>query len=131
MALDHTKTATLPRALSTVIGDLADLVQKEVRLARAEVSDKLSAKLHGGIWLVVAGVFGFLALLLVIAAAVFAIASLGIGLHWACLIVAGVMVVLSGAAFFKGRSSAGEGMIPTRTVEQIKRDISTAKEQLT
>ena len=130
MALEHTKQATLPRILSTVIGDIADLVQKEMRLARTEIVDKLSTKLQASIWMAAAGVLGLIALLLLVQAAVFAIASFGIELHWSCVIVAAIMAVVAGAAFLKGRSDAKEDITPTRTITQVKRDISTAKEQL-
>jgi hypothetical protein len=130
MALENTKQAVLPRILSTVIGDLAELVQKEFRLARAEIIDKLNTKLQASIWLAVAGVLGLVTLLLLVQAAVFAIASAGVALHWACLIVATVVVVLAALAFLKGRSDAKEEITPNRTINQIKQDISTAKEQL-
>lgn len=131
MALEHTRQATLPRAFSNAIGSLADLFQKELRLARAELTDKLTTKLQASIWMAAAGLFGLVTLLLVVEAAVFAIASFDIALHWACLIVAAVVGTIAAIAFFKGRSDAQEEMTPTRTIEQVKRDISTAKEQLT
>jgi len=130
MALEHTRQATLPRILSIVVGDLADLVQKELRLARTEVVDKLSTKMQAGIWMAAAGMLGLIALLLVVQAAVFAIASFGIALHWSCLIVAAAVALLAGMAILKGRSDAQEEITPTRTINQIKRDIATAKEQL-
>lgn len=130
MALEHTKQATLPRILSTVVGDLADLVQKELRLARTEIVDKLSKKLQASIWMAAAGVLGLITLLLIVQAAVFAVASFGIALHWSCLVVATAVAVLASVAFLKGRSDAQEELTPTRTINQIKQDISTAKEQL-
>ena len=130
MALEHTKQATLPRMVSTVVSDLADLVQKEFQLARTEIVDKLSTKLQAGVWMAGAGVLGLVTLLLLVQAAVFAIASAGIALHWSCLIVAGAIALVAIAAFFKGRSDAKEELTPTRTITQVKRDISTAKEQL-
>jgi hypothetical protein len=131
MALDRIKDATLAQAVSNVVGDLADLFQKEMRLARAELSAKISTKLRAGVWMSAAGVFALIAGLLVVQAAVFAIASYGIALHWACLIVAGVALGFAGIAYLKGRSDAQEELVPTRTIHQIKRDIATAKEQLT
>ena len=131
MAFDRIKDATLPQAVSDVVGDLADLFQKEMRLARAELSAKITTKLRAGVWMSAAGVLGLIAGLLVVQAAVFAIASYGIALHWACLIVAGVALAIATLAYFKGRSDAQEELAPTRTIHQIKRDIATAKEQLT
>jgi hypothetical protein len=130
MALEHTKQSRLPRILSAVIGDLADLVQKEVRLARTEIVGKLTTKLQAGIWMVAAGVLGFVMLLLLVESAVLAIASLGVALHWSCLIGAAAVALLAGSAFLKGRADAREETTPTRTIHQIKQDISTAREQL-
>ena len=117
-------------ALSDVIGDLADLVQMEIRLAKTELSTKLSQKLVGGIWLGVAGVLGLLAVLVLVEAAIFAIASYGVGLHWSCLIIAGALAILGGAAFAKGRADAQVELTPTHSLHQIQRDIAVAKEQL-
>ena len=40
--------SSLPNAFSRVIADLADLMQKEMRLARAELSEKLSITIRAG-----------------------------------------------------------------------------------
>jgi hypothetical protein len=130
MALERLKDAALPHVVSGVVADLADLFQKEMRLARAELSAKITTKLQAGVWMSVAGVLGFIAALLVVQAAVFGIASYGIALHWSSLIVASVVAAIAAMSFFKGRSDAKEELAPTRTINQIKRDIATAKEQL-
>jgi len=130
MALEHTKQATLPRIISTVVSDLADLVQKEFQLARTEIVDKLSTKLQATVWMAGAGLLGLIALLLLVQAAVFAISSFGVAMHWSCLIVAGGVAVIAAAAFLKGRADAKEELTPTRTITQVKRDISIVREQL-
>ena len=130
MALDRLKDASLPHAFSSVVGDLADLFQKEMRLARAEISAKIATKVQAGLWMSVAGVLGLVAVLLIVQGAVFGIASQGIALHWASLMVAGAMAVLALGFFLKGRSDAQEELAPTRTINQVKRDIATAKEHL-
>ena len=75
--------------------------------------------------------FTLIAALLVVEAAVFALASLGLELHWACLLVAAVLAAAGAAAFYHGRSVAETELLPTRTVRQVTQDIKTAKEQLT
>jgi len=130
MAHEQLKIAALPRALSDVVADLADLVQKEMRLARAEISAKISTKVMGGVWMAVAGVLGLVAALVLIEALIFGIASFGIALHWSCLIVAGVLLAGAAVAFFMGRADVKEDMTPNVTIRQIKQDITTAKEQL-
>ena len=127
---ENLKNSALMGALSDVIGDLADLVQKEIRLAKTELTAKISQKVLGGIWLAVAGGIGLLALMVLVEAAIFAIASYGVALHWSCLIVAGALAILGGAAFAKGRSDAQVELTPTRSLHQIQRDVAAAKEQL-
>jgi uncharacterized membrane protein YqjE len=127
---DRFKDNALPRALSDVVSDVADLFQKEVRLACAELSEKLSNKLRAGIWMSAAAVFGAGTFLLILQALVLAIASYGIAMHWACLIVAAALAALGGFAFAMGRADAIEDLTPTRTIHQVKQDFATAKEQL-
>jgi hypothetical protein len=130
MAVERIKDATLPHTVSNVVADLADLFQKEMRLARAELSDKITTKLQAGVWMSAAGVLALIAGLLVVQAVVVGIASYGIALHWSCLIVAGVLAAIAVMSFFKGRSDAKEELALTRTINQVKQDIATAKEQL-
>lgn len=124
------RDSALVGSLSDVVGDLADLLQKEMRLAKTELSNKISQKLRAGIWMSIAGGFGFLATLVVIEAIVFAIASYGIALHWSCLIVGAVLAALGAATYAKGAAEAQAELTPTRTLHQVQRDIATAKEHL-
>jgi hypothetical protein len=117
--------------VSDVVADLADLFQKEMRLAKAELSEKISTKIQAGVWMAAAGMLGLIAGLLVVQALVFGIASFGIAMHWSCLIVAAVFGAGAAFAFLRGRADAREDMTPTRTITQIKRDIAQTKEQLT
>jgi hypothetical protein len=128
MAHERLRDAAIP--LSDVVGDLADLFQKELRLARAEILAKLSNKLYAGIWMSIAGVLALVTALVLVEAAIFAIASYGIALHWSCLIVAAALGVCATGFYFKGQADAREELTPARTIHQIKRDIATVKEQL-
>jgi hypothetical protein len=124
------KRSALPRALSEVFADLADLVQKEIRLARTELSDKLSIKVRAGIWAAAAAGIGIIALLLIVQAAVLGLAAAtGLALHWSCLIVAAFLVALAGATFAKGKADAEQELSPNRTIHQVQQDIATVKEQ--
>ena len=130
MAYEQLKSSTLTRSLSDVIADLSELFQKEMRLARAEMYAKISTKLQAGVWMGAAGLLGLIALLVLIEALVFGIASFGLALHWSCLIVAAVLGAGAAAAFFRGRANAQEELTPTRTINQITQDIATTKEKL-
>ncbi|MGZ9020470.1 MAG: phage holin family protein [Rhodoplanes sp.] len=131
MALDRLQHSGLAQAFTDLLADLGDLLQKEMQLAKAEVTEKITSRLKASIWMVGAGLLALIAGLLVVEAAVFAIASFGLALHWACLVVAGVLAAGALAAFYYGRSVADDDLLPKRSVRQISQDIRTAKEQLT
>jgi len=131
MPHDALRNSGLVRALADLLADLSDLVHKELRLARAELTEKVSAKLQASVWVIAASVLGFIAILLIVQGLVFAISSYGFALHWACLMVAAIVAALGAALFYHGRSLADEELLPTRTIRQVTRDIETAKEQLT
>jgi hypothetical protein len=131
MAQEQLKNSALPRALAEVFADVADLFQKELQLARAEFSAKLSTKVRAGVWLAAAAGLALAAALLLVQAAVFAIAAFGIPLHWSCVIVAAAMAVAAALAYAKARADSREELMPSRAVHQVKLDIATAKEHLT
>jgi len=105
--------------------------KKEMRLAQAEFTEKIKGGVQASVWMMVAGVLGLVTFFILIQAAVFAIASLGLALHWSCLIVAAVIGGCAAAAFLYGRSTMPNTLVPTRSVSQVNEDIRTVKEQLT
>ena len=131
MAHDALRNTGFTSAVTALLADLSDLVQKELRLAKAEVADNISARLQAGAWMSAAAALAFIAALLVVEAAVFALASYGLALHWSCLVVAAVLAAAAAAAFSRGRSLSDRELLPNRTIKQVSRDIQTAKEQLT
>jgi hypothetical protein len=125
------RNSGLVQALTDLLADLADLLRKELQLAKTEITEKIVSRLRASVWMVVAGVLGMVAALLLVEAAVFGIASFGIALHWSCLLIAAVLAAGAAAAFFQGRAAAQGELLPTRTAKQISQDIKIAKEQLT
>jgi Putative Actinobacterial Holin-X, holin superfamily III len=128
---ERLRNSGLVQALTDLLADFADLLRKELQLAKTEITEKIVSRLRASVWMIVAGVLGMVAALLLVEAAVFAIASFGIALHWSCLLVAAVLAAAAAAAFFQGRAAAQDELLPTRTAKQISQDIKTAKEQLT
>ncbi|WP_274630162.1 phage holin family protein [Arvimicrobium flavum] len=130
MAHEPPRDSALLSTLSDLMGDFADLFQKEMRLARAEITTNIARKLQAGIWMSAAGLLGLLAALLVIQALVFGLIAWGLAPHWACLVVAAILACLGAFAYFKGRQDAAKGLAPERAINQIKQDIKSTKEQL-
>ena len=85
MARERLRQQSLPEVLSDVLGDFADLFRKEIRLARAELSSKISAKVRGAVWLGIAALLGLLALASLLGAAVAWLTTFGVSLHIAFL----------------------------------------------
>jgi hypothetical protein len=124
--------SSLPNTFSKVLTDLADLMQKEMQLARAELSEKLSISIRAGVWMSTAAVLAIASGFLVVQASVLGLsAATGIALHWSCLIVAAVLAAVAGAGFSKGRADVPEQLTPDRAINQVKQDIAVAKEQFT
>jgi hypothetical protein len=124
--------SSLPNAFSRVITDLAELMQKEMRLARAELAEKLSISIRAGMWMCVASALIAVAGLLIVQAAVLGLtAATGIALHWSSLLVAAAVAVAAAAAFAKGRADVPDQLTPDRALNQVKQDIAVAKEQFT
>lgn len=124
--------SSLPNAFSKVVTDLADLMQKEMQLARAELSEKLSISIRAGVWMSAAAVLAITSVFLIVQASVLGLsAATGVALHWSCLIVAAVLAAAAGAGFSKGRAVVPEQLTPDRAINQVKQDIAVAKEQFT
>ena len=124
--------SSLPNAFSRVITDLADLMQKEMRLAQAELSEKLSTSIRAGVWMSGAAVLAVASGFLIVQASVLGLsAASGIALHWSCLIVAAVLAGAAGAAFAKGKADVPDQFTPDRAINQVKQDIAVAREQFT
>jgi hypothetical protein len=130
MAGDVLRNTALGRAIIDLVGDLTDLAAKEIRLAKAEFSENVQAKVQASGWLGAAALLSFLASAFVLEAAVFALASFGMAIHWACLVVAALLAVLAAVSLAYGRSAAHQSLTPDRSVKQIREDIRTAKEVL-
>jgi hypothetical protein len=119
----------MPEAFSRVVSDLADLMQKEMRLAKAEIANKITLGLRAGVWMSVAAALGIIALLLVVQAMVFGLsAATGLALHWSSLIVAALLAAIAAASFAKAKADT-PSLAPDRAVHQVKRDLAIAKEQ--
>lgn len=107
---------------------LSELVRSEMRLAQAELREKgkkagLGGGLFGG-----AGVFGFLALQVIVVAAIAAL-SLAMPVWGAALIVAGVLLVITGVMALVGKKQVSQATPPTpeQAMSSTKADVEEIK----
>ena len=130
MAEESLWETRLIRAVTDLGADLADLVQKELRLARTEIVQKLTLGLQAGAWFAIAAALGLFAVILILEALVFGIAAAGVPLWGSCLLVAFLLSALAAIAFFYARRQSSEDMTPVRSARQFTRAIGTVREQL-
>jgi hypothetical protein len=131
MPFDGIRKSALVGILGDVLGALPDLFRKEIRLAQAEFTEKIKDGVRGSVWMTAAGLLSLVAFFILLEAAIFALASLGLALYWSCLIVAAVIAGCAAAAFLYGRSSMPNTFVPTRRVREVNEDIRTVRENLT
>jgi hypothetical protein len=113
-----------------VVNQLTSLLRKESQLARTELSEKVG-QAGVGIGLVVGGaVFLIPALVILLQAAVAALVKV-IDEPWASLIVGGAAFLLGVLIAMIGASRlSAKNLAPNRTIQQIQRDVTVAKQQV-
>ena len=116
---------------SELVGEIGALVRNEIRLAKAEVAEKLRS-MAIGLALTMAGVFLLiLALVFLLEAAVGGLMLLGLNFALASLVVAVVAILVAGAVAWFGISRLKVGRISeSKTAQQIKRDAATVRSQV-
>jgi hypothetical protein len=132
MATNHTiGERSTGEIMQDVVRDVGEVVRGEVRLARAEISDKAgkagkAAGFLGGAAL--CGVMGFGAL---VAAAIAGLAM--VMPVWLAALIMGVLLACIGGAMYAGGKAKLSKIdpVPERTVQTIKDDVQWAKHRTT
>jgi membrane protein len=113
--------------VTSIAGDTATLVRKEMELARQEVVESITGLIKGVAALAVAGIFGLFALGWL--ASTLAVALDNVLAPWASrLIVAGIFLLFAVAAVMFGRRKPKPPLEQTKRT--IKEDVTWAKAQL-
>ena len=116
------------RSVSELVFDVAEksssLVREEIELAKTEVSEKVASLLRGSAVGVAAGVFAFLALILVMEGIAWLLAEeVFDGNAWPGFFVeaAAFLLIAAGAGFAAYRAvQAGAPPVPTQAIEEAK-----------
>jgi drug/metabolite transporter (DMT)-like permease len=121
------------RSLKELFGDLTQsvttLFRKEIELARAETSEKLSQAGVAAGAIAAGGVLALAALIVLLQALVIALSELGLAPALSALIVGGVVAIIAFALIYKGVNDLkASNLAPTRTVEALRRDAHMVKE---
>jgi hypothetical protein len=124
-------TRPLGSLFTDVVSELTHLFQTEIRLVRAEMNDKVSRVANSGALIGAGAVIMLPAVFILLLAAVRWLAVAGLPEQWGLLLV-GIVVALIGAGLLmKGINNLkGSALVPNRTIEQVRADVSLAKEHV-
>ena len=122
---------SIPDIFVDLFKQLTTLVRTEAQLARVEASEKM-AQVAGGLGLVVGGAVLLIpALVVLLEAAVSALQARGFGAPLAASIVGGSVLVIGLILLFVGVSRLkAKSLVPDKTIQQLQRDASMARNQM-
>jgi hypothetical protein len=126
--------ATDDRSLKGLLGDLSasitTLFRKEIQLARAETSEKITQSMVALGAIAGGAILALAALIVLLQALVIAIAEMGVPPALAALIVGVVVAAIAYFMIHKGTNDLkASSLAPTRTVDSLRSDAQLAKEQ--
>jgi len=135
-SLDLTDRGTAPKSeegigelIAETTADISELLRKEVELAKVEIKEEVSATAKAGAMLGAGGLVGYLALLIVLLAAAWALAE-ALPL-WASLLIVGVLTGIVAAVLISmGRARLSEIQAAPNTIETLQEDVTWAKQQI-
>jgi acyl-coenzyme A thioesterase PaaI-like protein len=126
----QTDDRSLKDLLSDLSNSITTLFRKEIQLARAETSEKVTQVAVSLGSIVGGAILALAALIVLLQALVIGLAEAGIPPGWASLVVGVVVAGIAYAMVHKGTSDLkASHLAPARTVDSIKRDAQMVKEQ--
>ena len=124
---EQVENTSIGELLGNISGDLSQLFRQEVELAKAELKQEASKAGKAAGFLGVAGFAGYLAVVLLSFALVFALANV-MDAGWAALIVAVLWGIVGAVLFVSGRNKLKSvDPVPHRTVDTLKEDAQWLK----
>jgi hypothetical protein len=125
----HEGTHPLTSLLNRAASEVSYLVQTELRLARTEIGDKLGKVATGSAHVGAGAVLALAGLIVLLLAVVKWLEIAGLPTEWGLLLVGAGVVLLGVMLLLRGtRSMKGSNLVPHRTLDQLKADLSAIKE---
>ena len=118
---------TIGELVSAATQDLSTLVRAEVELAKLELRASFRAGMRGSIMMMIAAVFGFFVLVMLLAAGAEGLVAAGLWRWLSYLIVAGVLIVLAVVLILVARRAFKKISAPERTMTTTRDTINWAK----
>jgi hypothetical protein len=129
--MDTVTRRRVPDLLGDVLVNGTSLFRSEVRLARAEVGEKINQAMRGMIMALVGAVLMIPALVILLTAFAAALAERGMEPSIAAAIVGGGALVIGLILLFVGINRlTADNLAPRATIDQLRSDAVMAKEQV-
>lgn len=114
--------------LGSLATDLQDLVRGEIKLARAELDQKLEKVLLAAIWLLGGALVAFAGLVVILQGVAAALAL--VLPTWAASLIVGVVIVAVGALFARSGLAmlSLKALTPNRVAASLQKDVHVVKE---
>ena len=115
--------------IGSLARDVQDLVWGELRLARAELDQKLHRIILAAVWLAGGALLAFSGLVVILQGVAFVLAL--VLPTWAAFLIVGVAIVLIGAVFARSGLAllSLKALTPDRAVASLQKDVRLMKEQ--
>jgi drug/metabolite transporter (DMT)-like permease len=128
--MQETDDRSLKALLGDLSGSISTLFRKEIQLARAEASEKITQSMVAVGAIAGGAILALAALIVLLQALVIAIAEAGVPPALAALIVGVIVAAISYFMIHKGTNDLkASSLAPARTMESLRRDAQLAKEQ--
>ena len=128
--MQQTDDRSLKDLLSDLSGSITTLFRKEIQLARAETSEKITQSMVALGAIAGGAILALRALIVLLQALVIAIAEMGVPPALASLIVGLVVAAIAYFMIHKGTNDLkASSLAPDRTMDSLRRDAQLVKEQ--
>ena len=119
---------TLGQLVADATHDISSIMRSEIALAKAEIGADVKKAGAGGAMFAVAGVFAFLALILLLIAAAYGLVAAGLAPWLSFLIVAGTLLLVGAILALIGKRTVSKVKgKPERTIENAQDTIAAIK----
>lgn len=130
MATSTSDSRSVSELLRDLSGNVSTLMRKEIQLARAETSEKISQAMVAVGSILGGAILALAALIVLLQALVIALTNAGIPAGWSALIVGVIVAGIAYVLIHKGTRDLEAGnLAPERTIDSLKQNAQTLKEQ--
>lgn len=121
----------LTALFTDTVAEVTHLFQTEIRLVRAEINEKASRVANSGALIGAGAIVLLPAVFILLLAIVRWLAVAGLPEQWGLTLVGLVVAGIGAGLLMKGINNLkGSALVPRRTIEQVRADLSMAKEQV-